>query len=97
MRKVLLFSGILISILSCQKGSDNEGGSSNKTFCWKCVTNVTVSTPGYPSQTSTATTSYCDRTEAEAKQIAQSGTMTSTATSMGVTMTTTSKTTCSKK
>lgn len=95
MRKLLLFTSLLIVTLlsSCSKDENIEK------FCWKFTikqtTSISPSTSGYP-QTITTTSTQCDLTESQAEEVVKKLTSKTTTSGGGYKITVTTKVTKQK-
>jgi hypothetical protein len=87
MNKMIIIALLGIAVL---------GASCNRKDCWKCTTVFTDSKgPSWvPPGTSAARASYCDKTEAEIRQIEKDGTGVQTYTQNGKTQSSSAVTTC---
>jgi hypothetical protein len=82
---VTLFSAILL-LTSCSKKS-----------CYTCTTTIVYTPSSAATPPGYATANYCDKTAKEIQDIEKVGSYTSTATSMGYTVTTIASTKCVMK
>jgi hypothetical protein len=93
MKKIIL-SALSLALLA----TSFSISSCKKKSCWKCKTVFTNSNDKFwqvPGSTA-AVVSYCDKTEAEIRQIEQEGTATKTYTQNGETVSSSTATTCRK-
>jgi hypothetical protein len=82
----ILVLAIMISALSCKKESE-------KKYCWKCTTKVTM-TPTSAGGSGTSTNTVCDQSDEQIRNYEKAGTQTTTSSSGGYTVTMKSTTTC---
>jgi|GEM_PF-2362165 len=86
---------LLVLTLACSKSNPLE-----KTYCWKCIytqkTTVSPSIAGYP-QTTSSTTTPCDLTESQARDVENAAKSTASSTAGGYTATVTTTMVCTKQ
>lgn len=78
---------VLSLFLSCTKQQES-------TACYECITRITYDGMN---ETGTSTTSLCGKTPSDIREYETAGTFTSTGSSGGVTITSRTTTTCSKR
>lgn len=93
MKKLILITALLGTVVvGCKKESVSAK------FCWACTMKTVSQMSGdMPSIDQEIETDFCDRTEAEIREVEASGNSTITQSIDGITMTTKVTTTCTKK
>jgi hypothetical protein len=90
MKKVsILFVALTFTAFSCKKESE-------KKYCWKCITTVTM-TPSSAGGSGTSTNTVCDQSEEQIRNYEKAGTQTTTSSSGGYTLTMKSTTHCTRQ
>jgi hypothetical protein len=85
-RIAVLILTITLSAPSCKKESE-------KKYCWKCITTVTM-TPSSAGGTGSSTNTVCDQSQEDIDKYEKAGTQTTTSSSGGYTVTMKSVTNC---
>jgi hypothetical protein len=89
-KKTIAFSLVAIAatIFACSKKNDS--------FCWKCMTTVTYS-PSSAGGSGSSSSTMCNQTEDQIRQVEKAGTSTSTGSYGGYTTTIKTTTHCTKQ